>query len=120
MVKCIYAPNKDMNINDPNNESTVFFDKFFDDSNEDHFTHKFIVHDYNVALNHAIDTSGYLHINNPNSRDYLTRKINLCNMVDIWRLRNPNCRQYTFDKDKLKTTSKNSSDVISNVGIECV
>ena len=87
-----------MNPNNPNNESTAFFQKVFDDSNEDQFTHKLTVGDYNVALNHAADTLGYLHINNPNSRDYLTRKIDLCNMVDIWRLKNPNCKQYTFNK----------------------
>ena len=52
LVKCIYAPNKDMNTNDPNKESTAFFQKVFDDSNEDQFTHRIIVGDYNVALNH--------------------------------------------------------------------
>ena len=61
-----------MNNNDPENESTTFFKKVFDDTNKDQFTHKVIFGDYNVALNHTIDTLGYLHINNPNSRDYLT------------------------------------------------
>ena len=28
LVKCIYAPNKDMNNDDPENESTTFFKKF--------------------------------------------------------------------------------------------
>ena len=56
LVKCIYAPNKDMNINDLNNESTAFFQKVFVDSNKDQFTHKIIVGDYNVALNHTADT----------------------------------------------------------------
>ena len=69
LVKCIYAPNKDMNPNDQNNESTAFFQKDFDDANKDQFTHKVIVGAYNVAINHAADTLGYLHINNPNSRD---------------------------------------------------
>ena len=87
-----------MNPNDTNNESTAFFQTVFDDLKEDQFTHKIIVGDYNIVLNHAADTLGYLHINNPNSRDHLTRKIELCNMVDIWRLKNPNGKQYTFNK----------------------
>ena len=57
------------------------------------YTHKITLGDFNVALCHTYDTSGYLHVNNPNSRDYLTR-----NIVDIWRLKNPKSRQYTFGK----------------------
>ena len=48
-----------MNINDPEHESTAFFKRVFDDTNEDQFTHKVIVGDYNVALNHTADTLGY-------------------------------------------------------------
>ena len=102
LVKCIYAPNKDSNPNDPSNESTRFFETIMDDTDEDTFLHKFTVVDYNVALNPMLDTSGYLHVNNPNSREFLIRKIDLCNLVDIWRQRNPNCRQYTFNKKTSK------------------
>ena len=35
LVKCIYAPNKDMNNIDPENESNTFFKKVFDDNNKD-------------------------------------------------------------------------------------
>ena len=56
---------------------TLFSKEVFDDSNEDKFTHKVTIGDFNVAINHTNDTLGYLHVNNPNSRDYLTRKIDL-------------------------------------------
>ena len=85
-----------MNNTGPENESNTFFKEVFDDSNEK-FTHKVTVGDFNVALNYNNDSLGYLHMNNPNSRDYLTRKIDLCNLVDIWRLRNPSSR-HTFSK----------------------
>ena len=66
-----------------------FLQKVFDDTNENNYIHKITLGDFNVALCHAYDTSGYLHVNNPNSRDYLTRNIEKCNLVDIWRLKNP-------------------------------
>ena len=69
-----------------------------DDTDEDMYKHKFTIGDYNVELNPDIDTVGYLHINNPNSRELLTRKINLCNLVDIWREHNHTSRQYTLNK----------------------
>ena len=98
LLKCIYAPNEDSKPNDPENESTKFFNTIMDDTDEEAYAHKFTVGDFNVAPNHDTDTVRYLHINNPNSRELLNRKINLCNLVDIWRERNPLSRQYTFNK----------------------
>ena len=97
-VKCIYAPNDNMNFIGPDNESKAFFKEVFDDSDEDKYTHKLIEGDFNVALSHTNDTLGYLQVNNPNSREYLTRQAKLCNLEDIWRLKNPSSRQYTFSK----------------------
>ena len=97
-VKCIYAPNNDINLSGRENESRVFFQKVFDDTNENKYTHKITLGDFNIALNHMYNTSGYLHINNPNSRDYPTRKIEQCNLTDIWRLKNPKSKQNTFGK----------------------
>ena len=54
----------------PENESDMFFKEVFDDSNEEKFTHKITVGNFNVALNHTNDTLGYLHVNDPNSREY--------------------------------------------------
>ena len=34
LVKCIYAPNKDMTTNEKDNYSNTFFKKVFDDSND--------------------------------------------------------------------------------------
>ena len=100
LVKCIYAPNNDMTLSGPENESRVFFQKVFDDMND-----KIIIGDFNVAPSHTHDSSGYLHINNQNSRDYLTRKIEQCDLTDIWRFKNPKSRQYTFGKkSRLKIT----------------
>ena len=48
LVKCVYAPNSDMNSTGPDNESKTFFKKVFDDFNEDKYSHKVTVGDFNV------------------------------------------------------------------------
>ena len=53
LVNCIYAPNRDMNSTGPDNESKAFFKEVFDDSDEDKFTPKVTVGDFNVALRHT-------------------------------------------------------------------
>ena len=78
-------------------------------------------------MRHNEDTSGYLDVNNPNTREFLTRQANLSNLVDIWCIRNPNLRQFTFHKKQAKNYSKarldsylvseNSSKYIKDVQI---
>ena len=85
-------------------------------SNEEVSTHKFIV--------------GYLHVNNPNSREFMIRKMSLSNLIDIWRTINPNCRQYTFNKKQTRNYTRarldnflaieNSTKIIGNVQIGLV
>ena len=65
LIKCIYASNEDSNPNDDNNDSTKFFKEVLDDTGEEKCDHRIIMGDYNVAMNHELDISGYLHINNP-------------------------------------------------------
>ena len=64
------CPKRRLNTKDPENESTKFFNTIMDDTD----AHKFTVGDFNMAPNHATDTVGYLHINNPNSRELLSKK----------------------------------------------
>ena len=97
LVKCLYAPNKDLITGDMNNENTIFFKSIFDDSNNMEYGHCVMAGDYNVALKHEIDTNGYLHINNPSSRQYMKMRIATNDLTDIWRDRNPEKRVFTFD-----------------------
>ena len=85
MVKCLYAPNEDMSRGEVKNLSSKFFKSVFNDENEENFDIKTIIGDFNVAPDHNMDTAGYLHVNNPNTRSFLNRMIPLCNMTDIWR-----------------------------------
>ena len=101
--------------------------QIMDNTGEEKYNHRMITGDYNVALKHDIDTSGYLHVNNPNTREFLTKQAHLSNLIDIWRVRNPNSRQYTFHKRQAKNytrarldyylVSENSSEYIKDVQI---
>ena len=98
LVKCIYAPNEDMTRGNVDNKSSSFFKTVFNDENDSDYDIMTIVGDFNVAPNHNMDTAGYLHVNNQNTRNLSNRMIPLCGMTDIWRLKNPQTRQYTFHK----------------------
>ena len=78
--------------------TATYFKTVFDDTNNDIYDIKLTVGDFNVAPKQEIDTSGYLHVNNQNTRNFLNRMIPLSNMTDIWRRNNPLIRQYTFMK----------------------
>ena len=89
LIKCIYAPNKDSMEYDENNESNKFFKEVIKDNGDMEYEHIIMAGDFKVAPNHAEDTSGYLHVNNPNTRKFLKTQIALNNLTDIWRNRNP-------------------------------
>ena len=110
LIKCIYAPNEDSNPNDIDNKSSRFYDLVLDDKDEEKYDHRLIAGDFTVALDHNLDTNGYLHINNPNTRELLTRQYKLSNLVDIWRLRNIDSRQYTFSKKQARNHTRAHRD----------
>ena len=80
---------RDMIAGDMNNWNTIFFKSILDDSNYMEYEHCVMAGDYNVALKHEIDTNGYLHVNNPSSRQYMKLRIATNDLTDIWRDRNP-------------------------------
>ena len=55
VVKYIYAPNKDSH---KENKITIFLQNIFDDTHDSDYDHSITMGDYNVALNHAVDTLG--------------------------------------------------------------
>ena len=106
VVKCLYTPNKDSVPGDDNNENTVFFKSIFDNMNDMDYDHCVMAGDYNVALNHDMDTNGYLHVNNPSSRQYVKTRITTNDLTVIWRDRNPDKREFTFDKQQQRNRTK--------------
>ena len=65
---------------------------------------KLMVEDFNVPPDNKMDTMGYLHVNNPNSRRFIDRMKSLNMLTDVFRHKHPDLRQYTFNKRQKKTT----------------
>ena len=51
--------------------SVIFFKTIFNDSNDSDFDLSIMAGDFNVAPDHNMDTLGYLHVNNPNTRFFI-------------------------------------------------
>ena len=62
--------------------------------------------DFNVEPDPNKDTLGYLHINNPNSRNFIERMKSLCMLTDIFRHKHPESRKYTFSKGQARNYTK--------------
>ena len=77
---CIYTLNHDCNTNENENDSNRSFKTVFNDSCDNDFDISKTVGDFNVAPKHDMDTAGYIHVNNPNSRHFLNKMIPLCNL----------------------------------------
>ena len=55
---------------------------------------KIMVGDFNVAPDHNMDTLGYLHVNNLNTRRFIDRMKPLNRMTVVFRHKHPDLRQY--------------------------
>ena len=84
LIKCCYAPNKDMTNSETDNYSNTFFKTVFDDTDNLDFDIKLTMGDFNVAPKHELDMAGYLHVNNPNTRKFLERMIPLNSLTDVF------------------------------------
>ena len=102
MINCLYAPNEDF----INEYSKRFFEELFNDSDYHKIEHNLYSGDFNVVLNHKMDTLGYLHINNPYTQQYINSQIAKNELLDIWRERNKGTKAFTFNKHQTKNRTK--------------
>ena len=59
--------------------------------------HKIIVGDFNVAINHEIDTFNYTGVRRPNARACLLEKMEEGGFMDIYRANNPTLNAFTWE-----------------------
>ena len=61
----------------------------FDDKGDEVYDVVMMAGDFNVAPDPIKDTLGYLHVNNPNSRNFIEMMKALCMLTDAFRHRHP-------------------------------
>ena len=99
---CLYAPNKD----DPS-----FFTDLFEKANAFE-SPKIYIGDFNLTLNCTIDRSTHIKSNNNNkARDVLTVLMKKNYIVDIWRVRNPNEKRFSWRKNSQENLSQSRIDM---------
>merc|ERR1712239_63499 len=90
----------------PNTTNLQFFHTLFQAEHDHSSEHVLFAGDWNVSLSQTLDTSGYLHQNNVQNRDFIKSKMTELQLNDIWRDRNPHATNFTFMKKQARNTTK--------------
>ena len=87
-----------VNIYGPNQDSPDFYNKIYDIIHE--FDNEFIIlcGDWNLVQNFSMDTYNYVAQNNKRSVNIVEKIKNDYNLVNPWRVYNPNSSAYTWHK----------------------
>ena len=70
----------------------------FDDSYLHEYNHVMYAGDFNIALNHELDTSDYLDVNNPQSRQHIKSRIATNELIDIGQEKITGRKAFIFGK----------------------
>ena len=87
----IYGPNKD----DP-----IFYENLKDKLKNNENKPLIICGDWNLVLNHSIDTVGYVRENNIQAKKKVVELIELFELIDPWRCSYPAARKYSWRSAK--------------------
>ena len=84
-----------INVYDPNTDTPSIFQDISKLIEENTLDHLLLCGDFNLVLSPEMESSNYVSINNPRSREFLLDTINLHNLKDAFRHFHPNMRRYT-------------------------
>ena len=87
-----------MSLYAPNEDKPEFFRELFQKM-EQYDGYRLIVGDFNVALQPELDRNTKNSCN-PNATEFINTYMNNNNLVDMWRLRNPNRKHYSWQRKK--------------------
>ena len=86
-----------VNVYGPNVDDAVFYDNLFTDLEENIHNPTIMGGDLNICLTEMDKQGGRtFNLSHRNSRETLLQRINTYNLADIWRIRNPEKRQFTW------------------------
>ena len=88
-----------VNLYGPNRDNPNFYSELSDKIN-DFFDTDFIIMcgDWNVVQDYQLDCFNYLRENNPKNKIEIEKLKSKFNLVDPWRIKNPNVRKYTWSR----------------------
>ena len=117
-----------INIYGPNDDEPNFFHRIetIVNNQQEQNDHIIIAGDYNLVLNQAQDTHNYRQEHHRNAKRTLKQIMQEQNLVDIWRLRNPEKKQFTwFNAQSTKMArldnfviSSHTQEIISDCSIQ--
>ena len=115
-----------INVYGPNSDNPNFFNLIRDTLLELDNLYFIVCGDFNLVLDPVMDTFNYLNINNPQARSKLLEIMNDMNLVDYFRVLNPDKKIYTWHKKNptkhgrldFFLTSENLSNIIENIEIK--
>ena len=88
LLSAIYGPNED----NPD------FYKYKVFNTIDRWTPDFVIYagDWNLVMDHALDTKNYLHENNPRSKAEVKKNMSQYSLIDVWRELNPTQKTFSW------------------------
>ena len=87
-----------VNIYGPNTDCPDFFVNIRDCFLEFDNDYYVLCGDFNIAINQNIDTQNYSHVNNPRARGKLLEIMSDLDLIDYYRVLNPDKKMYTWRK----------------------
>ena len=89
-----------VNIYAPNEDNPEFFKQIFNDISQVEVGQLLIGGDYNLVLDVNVDKEGGRAKTNEKAQKYLLEGIENLDLVDIWRIKNPATKEYTWRRKK--------------------
>lgn len=80
----------------PNEDNPAFYGRIHNILEDFGNPHNIICGDWNLTQDPTIDNYNYLHINNPNARQRVLNLKDNFDLIDYWRVQNPQTKRYTW------------------------
>ncbi len=109
-----------LNIYGPNDDTPEFFEGVQEIITEFDNPHTIICGDWNLIMDKDLDCYNYVNLNNPKAREKVLDLCNEMDLIDPWRIQNPNIRRYTWRQHGSSKQSRldfflTSSELHSNI-----
>jgi len=89
-----------VNIYAPNEDKPDFFHHVFNETSQLDIPNMAIGGDYNLVLDWSIDKHGGLQKTNANSQACVKQYMDTLELIDVWRVKHPNLKEYTWRRRK--------------------